>query len=333
VRELHSFSDERLAKRFINVLHSRQMPAHAEQENDSWIIWIERDDDRDRARSLLAEYQANPDAPEFDAAEKTARQLEAEAQKAAKARQRLNVDIRDRWKGVWWKTYPVTTLLTAISVIVVVFCTDWQKAQTAHGFIPRTCNNETSVLRNGLFIQAPVTIQSWMGDDYAAFGEANLSGTLSTGQLWRLITPIFLHFDGLHILFNMMWLRNLGFGVEFVRGPRRYLAIVLLIAILSNVTQLYWSGPAFGGMSGVVFGLIGYVWMKGRTQPQLGLGLLPDQVVWAILWMLLCIGGAFGPIANAAHVSGLIVGMLIGARQAIWKRLKNSVQSQSGGKT
>jgi GlpG protein len=86
-------------------------------------------------------------------------------------------------------------------------------------------------------------------------------------------------------------------------------------------------------MSGVVFGLIGYVWMKGRTQPQLGLGLLPDQVVWAILWMLLCIGGAFGPIANAAHVSGLIVGMLIGARQAIWKRLKNSVQSQSGGKT
>ena len=43
------------------------------------------------------------------------------------------------------------------------------------------------------------------------------------------------------------------------------------------------------------------------------------------LFLLLCIGGAFGPIANAAHVVGLLVGMAIGARQAAWKRLKNKL--------
>jgi membrane associated rhomboid family serine protease len=43
-----------------------------------------------------------------------------------------------------------------------------------------------------------------------------------------------------------------------------------------------------------------------------------------MLWMLLCIGGAFGPIANAAHVAGLVAGMLAGARTAIWKKIAGS---------
>ena len=74
-------------------------------------------------------------------------------------------------------------------------------------------------------------------------------------------------------------------------------------------------------MSGVDFGLIGYVWMKGKTQPRYGLALPQEQVVMSMLWMLLCIGGAFGPIANAAHVGGFLAGMVIGARTAIWKKI------------
>jgi membrane associated rhomboid family serine protease len=41
----------------------------------------------------------------------------------------------------------------------------------------------------------------------------------------------------------------------------------------------------------------------------------------SMLWMLLCIGGAFGPIANAAHVGGFLAGMVIGARTAIRKKI------------
>lgn len=78
----------------------------------------------------------------------------------------------------------------------------------------------------------------------------------------------------------------------------------------------------FGGMSGVVFGLIGYLWMKGRTQPQQGLGIANEQLVMTVLWMLLCIGGAFGPIANAAHVTGFIAGILVGGRQSLWTQLR-----------
>ena len=45
MRELHSFSDEKLARRFVNVLQSRKMPAHVDQETDQWVLWIENDDD------------------------------------------------------------------------------------------------------------------------------------------------------------------------------------------------------------------------------------------------------------------------------------------------
>ena len=162
---------------------------------------------------------------------------------------------------------------------------------------------------------------------------------LKSGQVWRFITPIFLHFSVLHILFNMMWLRNLGRGIEFARGTRRFLLLILVLAIVSNVGQYWWvmtfykcppHVPArFGGMSGVVFGLIGYLWMKGRTQPRQGLGIANDQLVMAVLWMLLCIGGAFGPIANAAHVTGFAAGILAGARHSLWARLQQMTKQDS----
>ena len=321
MRELHTFADEQIARRFITILQSRQMPAHAEQEDASWIIWIENDDHRDKARELLAEFQANPDADQFAEAEKAAQRILAEKLEAEKTRQRLRRDLRDRWRGVWWKCHPVTSIMVAISVLVVIVSTDWPKLEMTQRVIPVTCNLETSVIRNSLFIQETVMTVDKEGNDAAGFNDISNAEILRTWQIWRYVTPIFIHFNALHILFNMSWLRTLGSAIEFVRGTRRFLALVLFIAIVSNVAQLLLNGPAFGGMSGVDFGLIGFMWMRGKTQPHQGLALPQEQVVMSMLWMLLCIGGAFGPIANAAHVAGLVAGMLVGARTAIWKKI------------
>lgn len=321
MRELHTFADEQIARRFITILQSRQMPAHAEQEGASWIIWIENDDDRDQARELLKEFQANPDAKQFAEAEKAAKRILSEKLEAEKTRQSLRKDLRDRWRGVWWKCHPATTIMVVISVFVVVVSTDWRALKMTQRIIPVTCNMETSIVRNMLFMQETVLRVDEEGNDAAVFLDKSPTEVLKTWQIWRYVTPIFIHFNALHILFNMSWLRTLGSAIEFVRGTRRFLALVLFIAVVSNVTQLYWHGPAFGGMSGVDFGLIGFMWMRGKTQPQQGLALPHEQVVMSMLWMLLCIGGAFGPIANAAHVAGLIAGMLIGARTAIWKKV------------
>ena len=314
----------------VDVLQARSMPATVEEEGDAFVVWIQNDDDREPARLLLTEFQANPDAPEFAAAEETARQVQAAARRDVKARQRLQINIRGRWEGVWYRCYPATIILIAICVLVAVVCTDWSAMRSGGLFGPTTCNDARSEIRNALYIQAPSGFEFIKGQEYAVFAKRELSDTLQNGQVWRIFTPMFLHFGVLHILFNMMWLRDLGTGIEFVRGTRRFLTLVLICAATSNIAQFWWSGPAFGGMSGVVSGLIGYVWMKGKTQPQLGLGLMPNQVIYAIRGMLLCIGGAFGSIANMAHVVGMVVGMLIGGRQALWKKLVNAIQGPPG---
>jgi GlpG protein len=78
------------------------------------------------------------------------------------------------------------------------------------------------------------------------------------------------------------------------------------------VAQYLSYGPPFGGLSGVGYAFFGYVWMKSRFQPQARLR-MPRSVFW-MFWGLfaLCFTGMLGPIANTAHVAGLIVGILYG---------------------
>ena len=88
--------------------------------------------------------------------------------------------------------------------------------------------------------------------------------------------------------------------------------MVLMLAIVSNLGQYLYvervdpgEPQLFGGISGVVCGLFGYVWMKGLYEPEQGMILHPNSVTFGLLWVALCMTGVFGPIANAAHVVGL----------------------------
>jgi membrane associated rhomboid family serine protease len=139
----------------------------------------------------------------------------------------------------------------------------------------------------------------------------------------------------MHLLFNMMWLYYLGGEIEARRGSLRLLALVLAVAVVSNLAQyglggLTWQGGhfarqfagRFGGMSGVVFGLFGYVWMKMRFEPELGLGLSQQTFVLTLIWFVFCFTGLAGPVANFAHAAGLAVGMAAGAAPALWRRLR-----------
>ena len=71
-------------------------------------------------------------------------------------------------------------------------------------------------------------------------------------------------------------------------------------------------GPVFGGMSGVVYGLLGYVWIRGKFDPGSGLYLHSYTVTMMIIWFVACLTGVLGPIANTAHAAGLVMGMAWG---------------------
>lgn len=163
-----------------------------------------------------------------------------------------------------------------------------------------------------------------------------LEDALRDGQVWRLITPIFLHFGIFHILFNALWLWEFGRRIEPVLGKTRYLFIITLIAIASNLLQYWWQGPSmFGGLSGVLYGLLGFIWMRQRFYPGELEPLLPSIIGFMLFWLVLCMTGAVnffisGQVANAAHLGGLITGMLLGFAP-IWLHLRNKTEAPARG--
>ncbi|MEQ9407346.1 MAG: rhomboid family intramembrane serine protease [Fuerstiella sp.] len=356
MRELDSFSDEQQANRFAAFLAVQAIESTVDEDGDEWVIWVHRDEDRDRAADLLHEFRQNPDHERYENAERKVRHVLQEAERLRKQVNRRQVQLKKRWSGSWWHCYPATYILIGLCVLVSLICTDWKNIQMSDFGVPRLCNSDESVILPKLYmfgddswnLYRQCVIQRLLQKQAAGFEqnpqqnrgfeppelsfleqkEVHVRCVLEasvlifrSGEIWRLVSPAFIHLDCLHILFNMMWLRAMGTGIEFVRGTRRFLLLCLILAVLSNVTQLLWAGPAFGGMSGVIFGMIGYVWMKGKTQPELGIGLQQQTVVYSILWLLLCMSGSLGPIANGAHLGGFIFGILIGARQAIWKKI------------
>lgn len=131
------------------------------------------------------------------------------------------------------------------------------------------------------------------------------------GQIWRLFTPMFLHFSILHIVFNMMWLIDLGVVIEQRHGSFRLFTLIMLIALFSNLGEYLWTFyPMFGGMSGVVYGLLGYLWVFGKLNPRSELQLNPQVVYLMLIWFVLCWTGLLGSIANMAHTVGLLMGVI-----------------------
>lgn len=151
---------------------------------------------------------------------------------------------------------------------------------------------------------------------------------IRAGQVWRLITPIFIHFGIMHLIFNLMMIWQLGELLERYLGATRFGAMVLLLAICSNLAQFFTSGPVFGGLSGVVYGLFGYFWMASRFNPRFAYRINPSAVKMLLVWFVLCWFNFFGflgdiQIANMAHSVGLLLGIFLGLVVA-WMQMHHS---------
>jgi GlpG protein len=139
------------------------------------------------------------------------------------------------------------------------------------------------------------------------------------GEWWRVVTPIFMHAPPgrggtgiLHIIFNLWWLKDLGPVVERTHGALHLLAFVLVSAAISNTAQYVSYGPHFLGMSGVVYGLLGLLWMRARVDPTVPYQVPPGVMMWMMIWFVLCWLGMMGPVANMAHAGGLLTGLAWG---------------------
>jgi GlpG protein len=147
--------------------------------------------------------------------------------------------------------------------------------------------------------------------------------TLNEGQYWRLFSPMFLHFGYLHFLFNALFLWVIGRRIELAKGSLHYLVVILISALVANVAQyLQQPNTAFGGLSGVVYAVIGYVGIYQRFIQHPVLQFNEAAIIFFIVWLMLGVLGVVdwfmsGSIANAAHVAGLACGGVLGGLMVI----------------
>ena len=116
-----------------------------------------------------------------------------------------------------------------------------------------------------VYLNAPL---SWLSaltfSDFDVIGQ-QIRFVAHEGQYWRLLTPVFIHFGWLHIAFNSLWMWELGGKLELRLGSAMLGLLVVITGTGSNIAQFLYTGPSlFGGMSGVVYGLLGYCWVLGR---------------------------------------------------------------------
>jgi GlpG protein len=296
MRQIGHLETESAARDFGDFLYVQGIHNQIDHEpNDGWAVWVLDEEQLPRAKQFLAEFRVDPNDAKFSShrEEASRRRREEEKTQTAYAKKIKSRGQLFRQTGAGGFG-PVTLTLIVISVVVFVlmkFGHDSERVMKL--FI-------TDYWRSGSFLEWRKGLPEVM-----------------RGEVWRLLTPIFLHFNLLHIVFNMFALRDLGSMIEARQNSWVLASLVLMFGVGSNFAEFYFERPDFGGMSGVLFGLFGYIWMRGKFDPGSGLYLHPTNVWMMILWFVLCWAQVIPGIANIAHTAGLVMGMAVGWATAL----------------
>lgn len=133
---------------------------------------------------------------------------------------------------------------------------------------------------------------------------------MAAGRWWTLITAIFLHGGILHILFNMLWIRQLAPMVENLYGISRLILIFLVSGVFGFILSSAMGIQFTIGASGSIFGLLGALIYYGRSRGGVFREIIyPQLMTWAVVLFLF---GLIVPgIDNFAHFGGFVGGYLI----------------------
>ena len=300
MRKIASLPSAGQARAFGDFLFLQKIQNTVEaEEGGTWAIWVHDDDQLTEAAQWLSDFLKDSNNPRFQGNMIRAKMEKARQRREAIFSRNKQIDMRTHFHLNQVKLGRLTLFLIIVSVGVAI--------------LSRLGNDQT--ILQPLFL-SPYHLTGpyvqWRGD----------MPEVMNGQVWRLITPIFIHFGLIHLIFNMLWLRDLGTMIEYHQSSWTLGALVLVIAVLSNVGQYFVSGPMFGGMSGVVYGLLGYIWIRGKFDPKSGLFLHRTIVIWMIVWFGICLTGVVGNVANTAHAVGLLAGIAWGFLSSLPKLIR-----------
>jgi membrane associated rhomboid family serine protease len=141
-----------------------------------------------------------------------------------------------------------------------------------------------------------------------------------SGQVWRPFTTALMHGNFFHAAFNIYWMVLFGSALETRLGPYRYGGLVILLGYVSMLPQFivstYNANPIMiVGLSGILYGLLGILTVGRRYYTDLAAVCDLNTIRFLLFWLLLCFLLTYSrllPVANTAHVAGLVFGLAYG---------------------
>jgi GlpG protein len=282
MRHLTTISGKSTAESFVAYLLTQGISTHVEsipEKSDQWEVWVRDEDKSAMAKREYDEFQKSPNDPKYAEAIRQAKSILIEQKQKERARQRyIQTPSMSPSRNLFARGMPPLTLTLIVLCVVLGLVSEFSNPSSGN-WLGKTITKQLKFVDERLYMKT--------GDPAAS---------IEKGELWRIVTPAFLHGNPIHLLLNMLSLASLGKLAERLEGTGRYAIIILLIAIASHLLQglmplnMYGS-PNFVGISGVVFGLLGYLGMKTTLRPDMGFQLVPQAYVTTGLILVLGFAG------------------------------------------
>jgi len=281
---------------FSKLLHAQGLAHRINEESGQQVIWVASEGEAEAVQKALEKWLS---AAHDSVDDRCAENSSASNNPRESVIPDLRVLLNSAAAAIYY--YPITALLFAVCMVVAVV--------SGLGSYPE----RLAILFYPLL---------------ASDGFLNLLADIkSITDLGRTFTPMFLHFGELHLIFNMLWLWYFGRQLESIQSTWSFVALVLATSFVSNTTQ-YMVNDAnnFGGMSGVVYGLVGYTWVVHKLMPKSYLSLNSNMLVFFVVALVAMEVLASSLVATAAHIGGLLSGLVLGGGVVIYNRyiLKNT---------
>lgn len=328
MRLITTFNKEVDAKTFSITLTRDGIPNNFEKKFDPdtkqfiYYIWIVQEATLERAKNWLQLYKESPTSPQFLQVAPTIENATHAATTVSARKKRFDfaLHLTTSW---------IIILCTALFIFGLLEI--WAK--------PGRIEATTSLYKNLLFS----SLNDWPGfytlflnqmSPISSMSSYPIFSSIRQGEIWRLVTPALLHGNFIHLFFNMLCLWVLGQQVEERIGITRYLSLTLLLAITTNTAQYLMTGPLFVGYSGILAGLISFIWMRQKIAPWEGYTLSQTAVLFSMIFIGIMIALqilSFGlyrfqinyplNIANTAHIVGILFGLLFAKIPLFYRKI------------
>ncbi len=315
MRQIGQLDSAQEANRFTAYLIVERIRAMVEQEGEKFAVWIREENDLARAKTEFSAFVANPTDARYQNKEREAEAiLRADRDRLISGKKNI-VEVKQQSKPlILSRRAPLCLTLLAISVGVTLL----NFSESAKLAKP---NSPIWFFYFSDYAGTMTAISSSASPEQKML--ASLSA-IARGEVWRLVTPIFIHMTWVHLIFNVWGLMILGARLETRFVSVKLGLCILAIAIFSNIAEALIDSPYGGGLSGVLYGVFGIAVAYSRSSGERSALVTREESIIYLVWFVMCIvissdqwRDAMGDeasmrVGNVAHGAGLFFGLAIG---------------------